>query len=92
MARPAVSLVLTAMLLLVAERGRAQNKYADPELTPKDREHWSFKAPKRSEPPFVRDKNEVIRNPIDAFVLARLEKAGLNTARSGQDAHSTRHT
>jgi hypothetical protein len=35
--------------------------------------HWAFKAPQRVEPPKIKDKKRV-RNPIDAFVLARLEK------------------
>ena len=41
--------------------------------------HWSLIAPKRPEPPRV--KNEAwIRNPIDRFVLAELEKHGLAPA------------
>src|SRR5690242_17489004 len=40
------------------------------------RNHWAFKAPVRPSVPKVKDKNWV-RNPIDAFVLARLEKEGL---------------
>ena len=39
-------------------------------------EHWSFIAPKRPEVPAVTNKAWV-KNPIDAFVLARLEKEGL---------------
>jgi hypothetical protein len=38
--------------------------------------HWSLVAPKRPEPPPVKDAKWV-RNPIDAFVLARLEEKGL---------------
>jgi hypothetical protein len=38
--------------------------------------HWSFLPPKRPEPPAVRNTTWV-RNPIDRFVLARLEKEGL---------------
>lgn len=38
--------------------------------------HWSFVAPTRPELPKVKDKGWV-RNPIDAFVEARLEKSGL---------------
>ncbi len=38
--------------------------------------HWAYVAPKHSAIPAV--KNQAwVRNPIDAFVLARLEKAGL---------------
>ena len=38
--------------------------------------HWSFVKPVRHERPAVKDAKWV-RNPIDAFVLARLEKEGL---------------
>jgi hypothetical protein len=41
--------------------------------------HWSFIAPKRPAIPAVKDK-EWVRNPIDAFVLADLEKRGLKPA------------
>ena len=41
--------------------------------------HWSLLTPQRPEPPPV--KNEAwIRNPIDRFILARLEQAGLQPA------------
>src|SRR5687768_17254529 len=41
-----------------------------------DKPHWSFVKPVRHESPAVRNPSWV-RNPIDAFVLARLEKEGL---------------
>jgi hypothetical protein len=41
--------------------------------------HWSFIAPERPKVPQVKDKSWV-RNPIDAFVLAKLEAAGLKPA------------
>jgi hypothetical protein len=41
--------------------------------------HWAFLAPKRPLLPAVKDKAWV-RNPIDAFVLARLEQEGLTPA------------
>jgi mono/diheme cytochrome c family protein len=40
------------------------------------RKHWSFKAPVRPEVPSVKNKNWP-HNPIDDFVLARLEKENL---------------
>jgi hypothetical protein len=40
-------------------------------------QHWSFVPPKRPSVPSIRAPQSAIRNPIDAFVLARLEKAGL---------------
>ncbi|MGA2596228.1 MAG: DUF1553 domain-containing protein [Bryobacteraceae bacterium] len=38
--------------------------------------HWAFVAPKAIDPPAVKDVSWV-RNPIDNFVLARLDKEGL---------------
>lgn len=38
--------------------------------------HWAFKAPVASALPEVRDK-QWVRNPIDAFILARLERENL---------------
>ena len=43
------------------------------------KEHWSFAAPRRAALPVVRDVRWA-RNPIDRFVLARLEGAGLAPA------------
>ncbi len=40
------------------------------------REHWAFVPPKQVEPPVVKD-TAWPRNPLDRFVLARLEKDGL---------------
>lgn len=41
-----------------------------------DGEHWSLEAVERPTPPVVADAAWV-RNPIDRFILARLERAGL---------------
>jgi hypothetical protein len=41
--------------------------------------HWSFIAPKRPQPPAVKDAGWV-RNPLDRFILAELEKRGLKPA------------
>src|SRR5580704_9665163 len=41
--------------------------------------HWSFIAPKKPQPPEVKNTSWV-RNPIDRFVLAELEKRGLTPA------------
>jgi hypothetical protein len=38
--------------------------------------HWAYQAPKRADPPAVKNARWV-RNPIDNFVLARLEAEGL---------------
>src|SRR4051812_538760 len=42
--------------------------------------HWAFVPPRQQDPPSVKDKAWV-QNPIDAFILARLELAGLEPAR-----------
>lgn len=41
--------------------------------------HWSLIAPKKTEPPAVKN-NQWVRNPIDQFILARLEANGLSPA------------
>ncbi len=46
------------------------------ELAGPKSDHWAFKAPERPEPPKVRDAAWP-RNPVDRFVLARLEAEGL---------------
>jgi hypothetical protein len=40
-------------------------------------QHWAFEKPQRPEPPAVQHA-EAIRQPLDAFVLAKLEKEGLS--------------
>jgi mono/diheme cytochrome c family protein len=41
--------------------------------------HWSFIAPARPDAPTV-TQSDWVKNPIDAFILARLEQAGLSPA------------
>jgi hypothetical protein len=41
--------------------------------------HWAFVPPERHEPPAV-ERQDWVANPIDAFILARLEQAGLEPA------------
>ena len=48
----------------------------DPLVSEKDRQWWSFQPPKRAAVPRVKH-TERVRNPIDAFVLAKLEEKGL---------------
>ena len=47
----------------------------------KGREHWAFQPIIKSALPSVKNKAWV-KNPIDQFILARLEKAGLQPARA----------
>ena len=44
------------------------------------RDHWAFKAPVRPPLPEVHASGKAVRNPIDAFVLSRLEQEGLKPA------------
>src|SRR5262249_28165915 len=53
------------------------------------RPHWAFLAPERHEPPAVRNSSWV-RNPIDRFVLARLEREGLAPASEADRARLLR--
>jgi hypothetical protein len=57
-----------------------QDRYLEPELKPGDREHWAFQPPRRpAVPAFANDPKVAgwVKNPVDAFVLARLRAAGL---------------
>jgi len=49
----------------------------DPLVSDKDRNFWSFQAPKAIGPPAVKHADRV-RNPIDAFLLSKLEQKGLS--------------
>jgi hypothetical protein len=51
----------------------------EPEITDTERAHWAFQPPRQVRPPQVRNTGRV-RTPIDAFLLARLEKVGLSFA------------
>ncbi len=46
-------------------------------------EHWAYVKPKRPEVPAVSDP-AWISNPLDAFILARLEQAGLHPSAPGE--------
>jgi hypothetical protein len=48
----------------------------DPTFTPAQRKYWAFQPVARTAPPPVQDKSAVT-NPIDAFIVAKLEAAGL---------------
>jgi hypothetical protein len=52
------------------------NGSPDPLVSDKDRQWWSFQPPKRPQLPQAAHANRV-RNPIDAFVLAKLEDKDL---------------
>jgi hypothetical protein len=64
---------------LLAAGAAADEPYGRFQFSESDLDHWAFKPARRVEPPAVADPNWV-RNPIDAFILAELEKAGLTPA------------
>jgi hypothetical protein len=68
---PALKKVLTAEQKALLERWIAEGAEYQP--------HWSFMPPARPEPPAVANAAWP-RNPIDRFILARLERAGLEPA------------
>jgi hypothetical protein len=52
---------------------------ADPEVSDKERDFWAFRSPKPVVVPDVSHR-KLVRNPIDAFILQKLEKKGLTLA------------
>src|SRR5947209_1477673 len=71
---------LTAVVLLglLPAAGAAEGP-REPSLNDADRAHWAFRPPQRAAPPAVQDPDWV-HTPVDAFILAHLEKAGLRPA------------
>jgi len=56
----------------------------DAKIKAKDREHWAFRPVARPAVPTLRDPQSAIRNPIDAFILAKLEEKGWQPARAAE--------
>jgi hypothetical protein len=71
--------------LLAAEPVADVPVLQEPPITDYDRQHWSYAPLVRSELPAVRNK-AWIRNPIDRFILARLEQEGLTPLPSADAA------
>ena len=59
-----------------ARPAQADEPLADSPLTDGELAHWAFQTPERPEPPKV-ENPEQVRNPIDAFLLRKLEAKGL---------------
>ena len=51
----------------------------DPLVSKQDRQFWSFRPPKRPDVPAIR-QNQLVRKPIDVFLLKKLEEKGLSFA------------
>ena len=64
----------------VTESATVEPAPEPPQVTAETRQHWSFQRVNRPKPVPV-SAAEWVRNPIDAFVLARLEAAGLRPAK-----------
>jgi hypothetical protein len=72
--------LLAGLIAVVTAPANAQNEaIKEPAITLQQRAHWAFCKPERPATPQVRD-TRWIRNPIDSFILARLEKEGLAPA------------
>ena len=67
---PICLLLLAAPMTLLAD---------EPTWSAEKRNHWAWKAPVRPSVPAVKN-GAWVRNPIDAFILAKLEAAGLQPA------------
>lgn len=76
--RPALCCLLALAVLAPVRADDALAKY-DAVIQPADREHWSFRPVRPAAVPAVKDAGWV-RNPLDAFVLARLEARGWKPA------------
>ncbi len=76
MTRRSTVAALLALALVTGLRAQA-TRPERPAVAPE--QHWAFRPVRRPEVPAARDRAWV-RTPIDAFVLARLEKAGLRPA------------
>lgn len=78
MNRPSVAgLFIISGLFLAA--ARADEPYGRFQFGESELEHWAFQPVRRTAPPPVNEAAWV-QNPLDAFILAELEKAGLRPA------------
>ena len=62
-----------------------EKETADPRVNEADRRFWSFQPPKSRPVPRVRNQH-LVKNPIDAFLLRRLESKGLKFSRQADPA------
>jgi len=60
-----------------------------PEVNEETKNHWSFRPVRRPDVPAVKNTDWVV-NPIDAFILARLEEAGLQPNRPAEPGQLVR--
>ena len=65
-----------ALIRAWIDQGATGAKPAVAAAPPKTQKHWAYVKPVRPQPPKVKN-SAWVRNPIDNFILARLEKEGL---------------
>jgi hypothetical protein len=70
------SLALIVVMTSLALADDPPSAWKEKPVTAADREHWAFRPPVRLDVPRPKDAGRV-RNPIDAFILSRLEQTGL---------------
>ncbi len=81
----ALAVILVTAAFLHAEEQAAATPAEDPvaqadaRVTASDREHWAYQPVAQPEPPAVKN-SAWVRNPIDRFVLAKLEAEGWEPA------------
>ena len=74
------SLLFSSLLLLYALVQADLAAAQPPDWSSGKKNHWAWKVPTRPAVPVVKN-NAWVRNPIDAFILAKLEAAGLQARR-----------
>ncbi len=80
-ARVGLAAVGLAFLLASALLGQEKDppEPAKASVAPAEGPHWAFQKPRRPAVPAVQ-RRDWVRTPVDAFILARLERAGLQPA------------
>ncbi len=72
---PVLYLIAVLICLVAPDSVRVEEEGAERPITARDRDHWSFRALERHPPPPAHAPRA--RDPIDCFILERLERAGL---------------
>src|SRR5260370_36646589 len=80
---------LVCLMLLGILTRPERSQAGDPDWSGPKKNHWAWKAPGRPALPAVRNEAWV-RNPIDAFVLAKLDAAKLKPAEPAIRGHMMR--
>ena len=85
-----IGLFVPFALLVVANITLGQEKApSEPELTPADKSHWAFQSPKNSPLPTVKNSTWA-NNPIDLFILEKLEAKRLAPSQHASKEHLIR--